>query len=124
MTSNPLVSIGMPTWNRAHCIRESLDSLLGQTYQNIELIISDNASPDGTEEICRQYAKEDERVRYIRQKENIGVINNYNYVLRESRGDYFMWACDDDLWEKEFIRKLLQGFEGRLVMGVFCKDII
>lgn len=102
-----LVSIGMPVYNAASCIRESLESLLGQSYKNFELIISDNASTDNTEKICRSYAKKDKRIRYIRQKENIGAVNNFNFVLKEAQGKYFMWAADDDLWDRNYIKCIM-----------------
>lgn len=104
---NPLVSIGMPTYNRSFFIRESLDSLLNQTYRNFELIISDNASTDNTEAICKEYARIDKRIKYIRQEKNIGPLNNFSFVLKEARGEYFMWASDDDNWYKNFIKTLL-----------------
>ena len=108
MSSKKLVSIGLPTYNRDSLLREALNSLLKQTYTNFELIISDNASTDSTEEICKKYANKDSRIKYIRQKKNIGPINNFNFVFKEAKGDYFMWAPDDDLWEPEFIQELME----------------
>ena len=70
---SPRVSIGMPVYNGAAFLKESLDSLLSQTYGDFELIISDNASTDETESICRSYAAGDPRVRYQRQEENRGA---------------------------------------------------
>ena len=102
-----MVSIGLPTYNRAGTIQQTIDTLLAQTYRNFELIISDNASTDETEKICEEYAARDSRIRYIRQKENIGAAANFNFVLQEARGEYFMWACDDDLWEPDFIHDLV-----------------
>lgn len=104
------VSIGMPVYNAASCIRESLDSLLAQTYKNFELIISDNASSDNTDKICQAYAKKDKRVRYIRQKENIGACENFNFVLKQATGEYFMWASDDDLWDVDFIKCIMDEY--------------
>ncbi|MBU6500566.1 MAG: glycosyltransferase family 2 protein [Patescibacteria group bacterium] len=102
-----LVSIGMPTFYRDYkgdYIKEAIESLLNQTYHNIELIISDNASPHRIE-VCEEYVRKDKRVHYIRQKENIGEMRNYNFVLDGSKGEYFMWACDDDLWDREYIAR-------------------
>ena len=101
------MSVGLSTYDRSGIVRQALDSLLAQTYRNFELIVSDNASTDETEKICREYAARDSRIRYIRQKENIGAINNFNFVLKEARGEYFMWATDDDLWEPDFIHDLV-----------------
>ncbi len=108
--NKPLVSIGMPTFNGERFLARSLDSLLGQSYQNIELVISDNASTDDTAKICKRYKAKDSRVRYVRQKEMISPPDNFNFVFNQSKGSYFMWAADDDLWDKRFIERLMQTF--------------
>ena len=121
MSSKKLVSIGLPTYNRDFLLCEALDSLLKQTYTNFELIISDNASTDRTEEICQKYASKDTRIKYIRQKKNIGPTSNFNFVLKEAKGSYFMWAPDDDLWEPEFIHELVGMHEKNNEVAVtFC----
>jgi glycosyltransferase involved in cell wall biosynthesis len=102
----PNVSIGMPVYNGEKFIRAALDSLLAQTFTDFELIISDNASTDGTEFICREYAKKDERVRYVRQAVNIGGVANFQFVLDEAVGEYFMWAACDDWWSSRFLEEL------------------
>lgn len=99
----PKVSIGMPVYNGERFIRKALDSLLAQTFTDFELIISDNASIDGTEGICRKYEKIDRRIRYIRQPKNMGAMWNFNFVLQEAQGEYFMWAATDDFWQPQFI---------------------
>lgn len=106
----PLVSIGLCARNGAEYLRGALDSLLAQTYKNFEVIISNNASTDGTREICEEYAKRDRRIRYIRQKENIGSFGNYDFVRKEGRGDYFMWAACDDFWHPLFLEKCIKRF--------------
>jgi glycosyltransferase involved in cell wall biosynthesis len=95
--SKPLVSIGMPVYNGERFIREALDSVLGQTYENLEVIISDNASTDSTGAICLEYTARDQRIQYHRNAVNLGVIANFRRVFELSSGDYFMWACADDL---------------------------
>jgi glycosyltransferase involved in cell wall biosynthesis len=107
----PEVSIGMPVFNGESTIRKALDSLLAQTYTDFELLISDNASTDNTGEICKQYAQKDNRIIYVRQPENRGIGRNFAYVLKQSRGKYFMWACADDIWEPDFIMENLQSFK-------------
>lgn len=107
----PTVSIGMPVYNGAEFIREALDSLLWQTYTDFELIISDNASTDGTGNICEEYAKRDNRIIYILQSYNKGLIDNFNFVLNEARGRYFMWAACDDIWSEDWIEVLLGNAE-------------
>lgn len=97
------MSIGMPVYNGAKYLNEAIDSLLSQTFTEFELIISDNASTDNTMSICQAYAKNDNRVRYIRQSENIGVMPNFQFVLNESRGVLFMWASADDRWDENWI---------------------
>jgi glycosyltransferase involved in cell wall biosynthesis len=107
----PLVSIGMPVYNGENFLRLALSSLLAQDYPHFELIISDNASDDGTEEICREYQAHDRRIRYLRHRENRGSPWNFAFVAHEARGDYFMWAAHDDLWHPTFIRKCLAMLE-------------
>ena len=102
-----VLSVGMPVFNGEKFIREALDSLLAQTFTDFELIISDNASTDGTEAICREYASKDGRIRYVRQAENLGSVANFKYVLDEAVGEYFMWAAADDVWDKNWVETLL-----------------
>ena len=109
----PRVSIGMPVFNGDKFIREALDSLLAQTFTDFELIISDNASTDRTEAICREYAERDKRIRYVRQAENLGPAANFRFVLDEAVGEYFMWAAADDL----------NGFIFRGSSGEFVSEV-
>jgi glycosyltransferase involved in cell wall biosynthesis len=99
----------MPVCNGEKYIRQALDSLLAQDYANFELIISDNASKDGTAEICREYLTKDKRIRYYRNETNLGGVANFNRVFELSSGEYFMWAACDDLWEPTYISTLLQS---------------
>ena len=108
--TKPIVSVGMPVYNGAAYLRRALDSLLAQTYENFELIISDNASQDETESICRAYAARDPRIRYLRQDHNRGAAFNYNVVVREARGTYFKWAAHDDEIAPTFLSRCLEGF--------------
>jgi glycosyltransferase involved in cell wall biosynthesis len=102
-SNNPKVSIGMPVYNGEPFILKALDSILAQTFTDFELIISDNASTDGTEKICREYADRDARIRYVRLHENIGAIANFQFVLEEAVGEYFMWAAADDIRSESFL---------------------
>jgi glycosyltransferase involved in cell wall biosynthesis len=92
----PLVSIGLPVRNGEQHLVEAARSVLDQDYDRLELLISDNASEDGTEEICRQLARADTRVRYHRHPRDIGLVPNFNSVLHHARGTYFKWMGDDD----------------------------
>ena len=101
-----LVSIGLPTYKCEPRIRGVLDALLGQTYQNLEIIISDDASSDNGIQICQEYALKDKRIKAIKQGKNIGYLRNFELVLREAKGEYFFWAADDDMWESNFVSTL------------------
>jgi glycosyltransferase involved in cell wall biosynthesis len=101
----PLISVGMPVYNGEKTLKAALDSVLSQTIGDFELIISDNASTDNTEEICRKYAADDSRISYIRQLENIGAPKNFKFVLDEAQAKYFMWATSDDIKSIDFLEK-------------------
>jgi glycosyltransferase involved in cell wall biosynthesis len=93
MSNKPLVSIGLPTYNRAATLGRAIESALDQDYQNIELLISDNASTDETEAICLGAA----------QQTNQGAIANFREVLRQSGGEFFMWLADDDWLDPSYL---------------------
>jgi len=95
-TSEPLVSIGVPVYNGERFLRQALDSLLNQSYANLEIVVCDNASTDNTGSICSEYARRDSRIRYHRNPINIGQTPNFRRALELSSGEYFMWACADD----------------------------
>jgi glycosyltransferase involved in cell wall biosynthesis len=107
----PLVTIGMPTYNGARYLAQSLDSLLSQDYPNWDLVISDNCSTDGTEDIARAYAQRSDRIRYIRQGANLGYSANFNHALGLAGGTYFMWAADHDLWEPGLVSRCVAALE-------------
>lgn len=113
MNATPRLSIGLPVYNGEKFLAESIESLLGQTYGDFELIISDNASTDDTADICRNYAKQDSRIRYIRQPHNIGGAPNHNVVIHEARGELFKHASHDDLYAKELIRSCIEALDER-----------
>jgi glycosyltransferase involved in cell wall biosynthesis len=104
MRTAPRLSIGLPVYNGEKYLAESLDALLGQSYEDFELIISDNASTDGTAEICRPYLKQDPRIRYIRQPHNIGAAPNHNFVVGKARGELFKWTSADDLYGRDLLK--------------------
>jgi len=120
---NPQVSIGMPVYNGEPFIREALDSLLAQTFTDFELIISDNASTDGTEAICREYAAKDDRIRYVRQPENRGALANFQFVLDEAAGEYFMWAAADDWWSENWLSENVAKIEREGLLLSFGKSV-
>ena len=87
----------MPVYNGERYLAQSIESVLAQSQTDFELVISDNASTDGTEAICRAYAALDPRIRYIRNATNIGAARNYNQLFHQSTGKYFRWHNADDL---------------------------
>lgn len=98
---SPKLSVGMPVYNGEKYIEKSIISILDQSFGDFELIISDNASNDGTEEICRSYIEKDKRIKYYRNKENIGAARNYNLLVKYSNTDFFRWQNSDDLITKD-----------------------
>lgn len=119
----PLVSIGLPTYNGARFLRESLESLLAQEYMQFEILVSDNGSTDGTEAIGRDFAARDSRVRYVRQPANLGAAANFNYVFRETGGTLFMWASDDDLWDPRFLTSCVAALHANATAVLACSRI-
>lgn len=100
-----LVTIGTAVYNGERYLREALDSALAQTYTNFELVISDNASTDKTEEICREYTEKDSRIRYIRQPENRGLHLNCMFIVQEAKGEYFIFLHHDDALKSNFLEE-------------------
>lgn len=107
VSEQPLVSIGMPVYNGEAFVETALRALLAQDYPRLEIVISDNASTDGTEAICRRLVAEDPRLRYERNATNIGAMPNFMRVLQQANGPYFMWAAHDDLWNPRFVSLLV-----------------
>jgi glycosyltransferase involved in cell wall biosynthesis len=111
MTEKPLVSVGVPVYNGERTLRQTLDSLLGQTYDNLELIICDNRSGDDTSVICREYAARDPRVKYFLNDQNVGCQPNFNRVLELATGEYFMWTSADDLRPPKAVANLVEALQ-------------
>lgn len=107
----PLVSVGMPVFNSAAWLAPSIESILGQSSGDLELIVSDNASSDATLDICEHYARADDRVRLYRNAENRGANENYVATLRAARGVYFKWASSNDICAPTFIEKCVDALE-------------
>ncbi|MCK4736586.1 MAG: glycosyltransferase family 2 protein [Methanophagales archaeon] len=104
----PLVSVGIPTYNRPEGLRRTLECITGQTYKNLEIIVSDNCSPGPeTEAVAREFMEKYPRIQYFRQQENKGGAFNFKFVLEKATGEYFMWAADDDVWDKSYIKVCL-----------------
>ena len=112
-SAQPRVSIAVPVYNGERYLRESLDGLLAQTFTDFELVISDNASTDGTEAIGREYAARDSRVRYHRSAQNLGGPGNFRQVFRLCRGEFHKWSTADDLWHPTLIEKCVAVLDAR-----------
>jgi glycosyltransferase involved in cell wall biosynthesis len=106
--NEPRISLGMPVFNGEAFLEPAIASILSQTYEDFELLISDNASTDGTEAICAKYAAKDKRIRYYRNAKNIGAVKNFNRVFELSSGKYFKWVAHDDLLAPGFLQRCVQ----------------
>jgi glycosyltransferase involved in cell wall biosynthesis len=105
------LSIGMPVYNGEQYLEEALNSIQVQTYEDFELIISDNASTDRTREICKEISATDQRIRYFQNHRNLGAAKNYNRVFELSTGEYFKWAAHDDVLAPVFLEKCVENMD-------------
>lgn len=109
MTDLPLVSVGIPTYNRPDGLLRTIQQIAAQTYRNLEIIVSNNASTNPlVATIADRCAQLDPRIRVVHQARNLGLVANFKFVLREARADYFLWAADDDEWNPRFIATCMQ----------------
>jgi glycosyltransferase involved in cell wall biosynthesis len=113
MGSIPRVSIGLPVRNGEKYLAGALDALLGQTYADFELLVSDNASTDSTPHICRDYAARDRRIRYCRAETDMGLAWNFNRAFSLARGEYFKWAAYDDVCAPTFVERCVDVLDRR-----------
>jgi glycosyltransferase involved in cell wall biosynthesis len=127
MPSNDvLVSVCLPVRNGAPRVEPVVRSILGQEHTNLELIISDNASSDGTEELCRALAEADPRIAYHRQPENVGLLNNFIAAMRMARGTFIRWVGDDDWLAPNCLSRCLAEFtaDERLVLVTMAVEFV
>lgn len=110
-SSGPLVSIALPVRNGANFLGPALDSLLTQTFTDFELIIGDNASTDGTADVCRAAVEADPRVCYVRHEENLGASRNFNLLFSMASGTYFSWVSHDDCWHPELLARCVAALQ-------------
>jgi len=116
------ISIIVPTFNRAHMVTETIDSVLGQTFKDFELIVIDNFSNDTTEQVIKKY--QDKRLRFFRH-ENGGVVAlNRNYGINQARGEYIAFCDDDDLWLPDKLEKQIHEFEKDNHLGIVCTNAV
>ncbi|MFD0980291.1 glycosyltransferase family 2 protein [Tropicimonas aquimaris] len=120
MNQSPRLAIGMPVYNGERFLRHTLESILGQTFRDFVVVICDNASTDATEDICRETAAADDRIRYIRNPENIGAGPNYRKVFRECPPlEFFKWAAHDDPYDPDFLHLCIDELD-RDSAAVLC----
>ena len=115
-SEQPLVSVIMPTYNHAGFIGEAIDSVLNQTYKNLELIIIDNYSEDGTEKIVASY--KDDRIIYLKFRNNGIIAASRNHGIKHSHGEYFAFLDSDDIWLLEKLEKGIRIFESSKDTGM------
>ncbi len=120
--SQPLVSICVPTCNRAHFLQRSLESILAQQHRDFELLIGDNASTDETEPLCRRLAGSDSRIRYIRHPQNIGIYPNHNVLANQAQGEYLCFFHDDDEYEPTILSQEAAFLSKHPEAGIVCPD--
>lgn len=119
-TNQPSVDILIPTYNRANYLRETLQSVLAQTYQNIKVLVFDDASPDNTSDIVAEFCS-DPRVVYVRHSKNLGMAENWKAVIAAGTGDFFCLLNDDDTLEAEFVKSLVEPLlDNENLILAFC----
>jgi glycosyltransferase involved in cell wall biosynthesis len=107
----PLVTIAVPVFNGGPLLRRALEAVLAQDYENVEIIVSDNGSTDGSADVVREYLGRSPRMRLVVHPHNIGGSPNFQFLLREARGQYFFWAAADDRWTHNFVSRLVGELE-------------
>ena len=120
--NQPLVSLCVPTYNRASALRATLPTVLNQDYPNVEILISDNGSSDDTEAVCREAVSRDARVRYFRHEANIGLYENHNFLIDQSRGEFICFFHDHDTRTATIVREYLEFMHAHPRVGVVCSD--
>ena len=111
MINIPLVTIGIPVYNESNYLAETIESALNQTYANVRIIISDNKSTDESLEIAKSYSSNNQRINLIEQKENIGALENFKYVLKKANSKYFIWLGGHDILNQDYITKAVEVLE-------------
>lgn len=111
MSDSPTVTIGLPVYNGEKYLRSALCSLEAQSFENFEVVLCDNASTDGTEAICREFAEKDKRFRYYRNPENLGAAKNFNRAFELGRGRYFRWMGHDDQLHVDYLERCVHELD-------------
>jgi glycosyltransferase involved in cell wall biosynthesis len=126
MSDEPLVTIGIPVFQKERHLRATLDSALAQTHRNLEIVLADNGSTDASAAICREYAARDGRVRFVQNRHNLGSRRNFNLVFELAHGDCFVWGRGHDLWAPDFVARgvrILQQEPDTVLVHSRCRQI-
>ncbi len=108
----PLVSIGIPAYNRPDTLKKTLQCIKDQTYPNLEIIVSDDCSPDDrVVQVVNGAMFSEQRIKFFRQPQNLGATLNCEFILAKATGKYFLWTDDEDLIAPEFVEKLVACME-------------
>lgn len=124
MQNSPLVSIGVPIYNDAPWLVNALEHLLAQEYQNLEIILADDGSTDGSQEICREYASRDGRIHYFDHKHNLGALWNHKFVFDVSKGEFFAWASGHDYLHPSFVSLLSENLLSTPSLVMCCSQSV
>ena len=120
----PLLSVGLPVFNRPKFLRLALASLVRQSYKNFEIIISDDYSPSmGTRDVIRDFAVNEPRIKYFRQKSNIGAVANHRFVFEKANGEFFFWASEDDEWDERYFETGIRTLLAKPHYDAWCSTI-
>lgn len=110
--NNHLITIGIPSYNRPLTLKRTLDSIINQTYINLEILISDNCSTDAEVDILiNDYCRKDSRISFVKQEKNLGASGNFYYLLKNATGKYFMWLADDDFISNDYIEEIMKEYD-------------
>jgi len=120
----PLISVLIPSYNYARFIEKSIDSVLAQTYENVEIVVLDNRSTDETMSVLRTRFAQETRVRVFENDENIGLVQNFNRALTHARGEFIVWLCADDWFLERHLERLAAVFEGNASLDVVYTNVL
>src|ERR687897_507571 len=123
MSAAPRVSVTLPVFNGERYLAQAIGSILDQSYRDFELIVSDNASTDGTNDICRSFEAQDRRIRYVRQPRNIGASPNFNICYALASGEFFKWAAHDDYLEPGYLAACVEALDAN-PDAVLCQSLV
>ena len=118
MNAESLVTIGIPVYNEENYLAETIESAINQTYQTIQIIISDNCSTDRSFEIAQKYAEQDSRILLVRQEKNIGALENFKFVLEQAKSEYFCWLGAHDIFLSSYIQQAVSILNEKKNVGM------